>query len=376
MNIQNFPTFEAVLASAGVSACGILLQILFALLAIMLIMTFAGLSVVAERKVCAYIQGRYGPNRTAIPLVAAIPLVGNFLKKNGLMQLAADGLKFLFKEDPIPAHVSKFWYIAAPVMALAPVLVVAGLIPFGVWRGADGEVPIAACDIDLSLLAALAVSSLGVFASCMAGWSSNSKFPYLGAMRASAQVISFELCMGLSVLPVVLWISGSVQNPLSLFEIGRYQSGGWWFCFTQPVSALIFLICLFAETNRLPFDMAESETDLVSGYHTEYGSFKFGLFFVGEYGHMAAGSALFVALFLGGWNPLPGCEWPASWGWVSSVLSVAAFIVKIAAMLFFMIWVRWSLPRFRYDQVMRIGWKVTLPLALANAVFYMCLASI
>ena len=134
MNIQNFPTFEAVLASAGVSACGILLQILFALLAIMLIMTFAGLSVVAERKVCAYIQGRYGPNRTAIPLVAAIPLIGNFLKKNGLMQLAADGLKFLFKEDPIPAHVRKFWYIAAPVMALAPVLVVAGLIPFGVWH--------------------------------------------------------------------------------------------------------------------------------------------------------------------------------------------------------------------------------------------------
>ena len=374
--MQNLPTFWAIFASADVSAGGVLLQILFALLAIMLIMIFAGLSVVAERKVCAYIQGRYGPNRTAIPLVAAIPLAGNFLKKNGLMQLAADGLKFLFKEDPLPAHVRKLWYVAAPVMALAPVLVVAGLMPFGVWWDAGVARPIAACDIDLSLLAVLAVSALGVFAPCMAGWSSNSKFPYLGAMRASAQVISFELCMGLSVLPVVLWVSGSAQNPLSLFEICRYQSGGWWFCLTQPVSALIFLICLFAETNRLPFDMAESETDLVSGYHTEYGSFKFGLFFVGEYGHMAAGSALFVALFLGGWNPLPGCGWPESWGWVSSLLSLATFVAKIAAMLFFMIWVRWTLPRFRYDQVMRIGWKATLPLALANAVLYMCLASI
>lgn len=372
--LQNTSILNAALASATV--CDVLLQILFALGAIMLVMCFAGLSVVAERKICAYIQGRYGPNRTAIPLVAAIPLVGNFLKKNGLMQLVADGLKFLFKEDPIPNHVRKIWYVAAPIMALAPVLVVAGLLPFGVWWDNGSPRPIAACDIDISLLAALAVSSLGVFASCMAGWSSNSKFPYLGAMRASAQVISFELCMGLSVLPIVLWISASVQNPLSLFEIGNYQSGNWWFCLTQPVSALIFLICLFAETNRLPFDMAESETDLVSGYHTEYGSFKFGLFFVGEYGHMVAGSSLFIVLFLGGWNPFPGLEWPQAWGWISVLLSLLTFIVKIAMMLFVMIWVRWTLPRFRYDQVMRIGWKITLPIAIANLVFYMCLSSI
>lgn len=375
MNIQNLTILAE--ATGGCDIVALLLQVLFALGAIMLVMCFAGLSVVAERKVCAYIQGRYGPNRTAIALVAAIPFVGNFLKKNGLMQLVADGLKFLFKEDPIPAHVRKIWYVAAPIMALTPVLVVAGLIPFGVWwNGENVAQPLSATNIDLSLLLALAVSSLGVFASCMAGWSSNSKFPYLGAMRASAQVISFELCMGLSILPVVLWISGHTANPLSLFEIGNYQTGSWWFCITQPVSALIFLICLFAETNRLPFDMAESETDLVSGYHTEYGSFKFGLFFVGEYGHMVAGSSLFIVLFLGGWNPLPGCEWPAAWGWISTVLSLLTFIVKIAMMLFFMIWVRWTLPRFRYDQVMRIGWKITLPIALANAVFYLCLASI
>ena len=298
LNISN----AAVLADAASSApacsgacefaVGVLLKVVFSLVCVVVVMSFAGLSVVAERKVCAYIQGRYGPNRTAIPIIAAIPLLGNFLKKNGLMQLVADGLKFLLKEDPLPAHVNKFWYMIAPVMSLSPVLIAACVIPFGVyWTDGGVMAPLAVANFDASLLFALAIGALGVYGAIMAGWSSNSKFPYMGGMRASAQVISYELAMGLSVLSVVLMVGtrADVDSPLSMFEIGRAQEG-LWFCITQPVAALIFLIALFAETNRLPFDMAESETDLVSGFHTEYGSFKFGLFFVGEYG-LGGGSA-------------------------------------------------------------------------------------
>ncbi len=363
------------LASAGDVAVDILIKALCGLGAIMVVMCFAGLSVVAERKVCAFIQGRLGPNRTAIPLVAAIPFVGNFLKKNGLMQLVADGLKFLLKEDPLPKHVDKIWYMCAPVMSLAPVLVASCVVPFGAYW-ADGQLcPLAAANLDIGLVFALAVGGLGVYGAIMAGWSSNSKFPYMGAMRASAQVVSYELAMGLAVLPVVMWVARSAENPLNLFEIARAQDG-LWFAITQPLSALLFLVALFAETNRLPFDMAESETDLVSGYHTEYGSFKFGLFFVGEYGHMVMGSSLFIVLFLGGWNPLPGVVWPESWGWIGAVCSFLTFIAKIAAMLFFFIWVRWTLPRFRYDQVMRLGWKVLVPLGLANFAAYILILSI
>ncbi len=366
----------AIEGSAGAGAfLDALLAVLFSLLAVVVVMTFAGLSVVAERKVCAFIQGRYGPNRTAIPVVAAIPFFGNFLKKNGLMQLVADGLKFLLKEDPLPGHVNKFWYMVAPAMALSPVLIVACVIPFGVYW-IDGQIyPMSVADIDISLLFALAVSALGVYGAIMAGWSSNSKFPYIGAMRASAEVISYEIAMALSVLPVVLWVGLSSQTPLSLFSIAQAQ-GNLWFCITQPVSALIFLVALFAETNRLPFDVAESETDLVSGYHTEYGSFKFGLFFVGEYGHIVVGSSLFITLFLGAWSPFPGLSWPESWGWISAVLSLLTFLLKIAAMLFFFIWVRWTLPRFRYDQVMSLGWKRLVPLALLNFAAYIIFMAI
>ncbi len=373
------PNISETLILAQATWCDIAIDVLFKVLcslgAIMIVMCFAGLSVVAERKVCAFIQGRWGPNRTAIPLVAAIPVLGNFLKKNGLMQLVADGLKFLLKEDPLPKHVDKFWYMVAPLLALTPVLIAACAIPFGAYW-ADGQLqPLAAANLDIGLIFVLAIGSLGVYGALMAGWSSNSKFPYMGAMRASAQVISYELAMGLSVLPVVMWVARDSSSPLNLFEIARAQED-LWFCFSQPVSAFLFLVALFAETNRLPFDMAESETDLVSGYHTEYGSFKFGLFFVGEYGHMVLGSALFITLFLGGWNPLPSMSYPESWGWVSAVLSLLTFIVKIAAMLFLFIWVRWTLPRFRYDQVMRLGWKVLVPLAIANFVAYMLVLAI
>jgi len=355
------------------AALFVLLKVVFALLALIVVMTFAGLSVVAERKVCAFIQGRYGPNRTSIPYVEAIPVLGPMLKNWGLMQLAADGLKFLLKEDPLPNHVNKFWYMAAPIIALTPVLTAACVIPFGIWWDASGTAnPFSAADIDLSLVFALAVGALGPYGAVIAGWASNSKFPYHGGIRASAQMISYELAMGISVLSVVIWLAPNIDHPFSLFEIAGAQKH-LWMCIAQPVSALIFLIAIFAETNRLPFDMAESETDLVSGFHTEYGSFKFGLFFVGEYGHVVVASALFITLFLGGWNPLPGVYWPESWGWIATALSVITFLAKIAAMIFFFIWVRWTLPRFRYDQIMKLGWTNLVPLAIANFVFYMLL---
>ncbi len=364
------------LAFSWDSVLGVLLWIVAAIVVLALVMTFAALSVVAERKVCAFIQGRYGPNRTAIPLVAAIPMVGNFLKRNGLMQLVADGAKFLLKEDPLPEHVNKFWYMLAPVMSLSPVLIAACVIPLGVYWSGGEAFPLSAANLDVSLVFALAVSSLGVYGAIMAGWSSNSKFSYHGAIRASAQTVSYELSMWLAVLPVVMFTALDSDNPLNLFEIANAQSGSAWFVLSQPVSALVFLVALFAETNRLPFDMAESETDLVSGYHTEYGSFKFGLFFVGEYGHVAVGSAIFATLFLGAWNPLPWTEWPEAWGWISSVLACLTFLLKIAAMIFFFIWVRWSVPRFRYDQVMSLGWKGLVPLGMLNLVAYMAVSAL
>ena len=353
------------------------LPVALALLCVIVVMSFAGLSVVAERKVCAYIQGRWGPNRTAIPIVEAIPFAGNFLKKNGLMQLVADGLKFLLKEDPLPKHVDKFWYMLAPTMSLAPVLAAAAVIPFGICGVGGRACPAAVADLDISLLFALAVGGLGVYGAIMAGWSSRSKLPYIGGMRAAAQVVSYELAMMLAVLPVVLVVAANGSaSPLSLFEIVSAQTGSYWFIITQPLSALIFLVALFAETNRLPFDMAESETDLVSGYHTEYGSFKFGLFFVGEYGHIVVGSSIFIALFLGGFNPLPCTEWPESWGVWAALLSVATFLLKVAMMIFLFIWIRWTLPRFRNDQVMNLGWKCLVPLALANFAGYLIYISI
>ncbi len=350
----------------------IVLKVIYALLAIIFVMTFAGLSVVAERKVCAFIQGRWGPNRTAIPFVEAIPFAGPMLKKFGLMQLVADALKFLLKEDPLPKHVNKLWFLAAPILALTPVLFTACVIPFGIIFTDAGAIPMSVANLDLSLLFALAIGSLGAYGAVIAGWASNSKFPYHGGIRASAQVISYELALGLSALGLVIWVAPLVENPLSLFEIAKSQTG-LWYCFVQPLGALIFLIAIFAETNRLPFDMAESETDLVSGFHTEYGSFKFGLFFTGEYGHVVVASALFVTLFLGGFNPFPFLSWPESWGWISTVFSLLTFVAKVAAMVIFFIWVRWSVPRFRYDQVMDLGWSKLLPLAVANFIFYMLL---
>jgi NADH-quinone oxidoreductase subunit H len=238
------------------------------------------------------------------------------------------------------------------------------VLPFGQMYWNDGTVStLALADLEVGILFVFAVSSLGVYGIALAGWSSNSKYSFLGGIRSSAQMISYELAMGLSLLPVFLWVCapGSSESGLSLSAIANSQSGGAWLFLVQPLSALIFLIALFAETNRLPFDMPESETDLVGGFHTEYGSFKFGIFFVAEYAHIVIGSAIFTVIFLGGWHFLPFIEdpWPANW--IGSLLGVGWFLAKTIFLIFFFIWIRWTLPRFRYDQVMHLGWSKLLP---------------
>jgi NADH-quinone oxidoreductase subunit H len=341
----------------------ILPPLIKALIVIGAVMTMAGYAVLMERKIAGWIQGRPGPNRTQIPILGSIPIIGTFLTRLGVFQPAADGLKFLFKEDALPGHVNKFYYVLAPMVAFVPAMTTMIVLPFGQYTGADGiTVPIVLANLDIGILFILAVSSLGVYGIILGGWAANSKYPFLGGIRASAQMISYELAMALSILPVFMWFGGT----LNLYAVvqGQYAV---WTIFAQPVSALIFLVALFAETNRLPFDMPESETDLVAGYNTEYGAFKFGLFFVAEYTHIIIGSGVFVALFLGGWT-LPFVPIPE--GIAGAVISIGIFLAKVFVLVFFFMWIRWTLPRFRYDQVMNLGWKKLLPLAIANLVVY------
>lgn len=356
----------------------VVLKLFFAFMMVGAVMTMAGYSVLAERKVSAWMQGRVGPNRTVLPMIGSIPFAGRFLKTLGIFQPLADGLKFLFKEEIVPGHVNKVYYYLAPLVALVPALTTMTVLPFGEFWNSQGDAsPLILADLDIGILFILAVSSLGVYGIVLAGWSSNSKYPFLGGIRSSAQMISYELAMGLSLLPVFLWVSepGAAVSGLSLVEIVRSQHASAWLLIVQPVSALIFLIALFAETNRLPFDMPESETDLVGGFHTEYGSFKFGIFFVAEYAHIVVGSAIFTLLFLGGWNFIPWVENPWPENWIGTLIGTGWFLTKTIGLIFFFIWIRWTLPRFRYDQVMNLGWTKLLPLALANLIFYVLLVT-
>jgi len=314
------------------------------LLVIAVIFPIGGACSLVERKISAMMQGRPGPNR-AIPFwFAWVPIIGPFLQRLGLFHLLADGGKMFFKEDPVPGHVNKFYFVLAPVVAMVPALSTVTVVPLGAYLNDAGQLmPVILANVDVGILAVFAVSSLGVYALILAGWASNSKYPFLGGVRASAQLISYELSMTLSVLPVFLWINvPGGSGTLSLFSVVQAQSGSWhdwnglWFIFTMPVSAVIFIVALFAETNRLPFDMAEGEADLVGGFHTEYGSLKWGLFFVAEYGNMLVGSGVFILLFLGGWNPLPWVPLSDVAVWlhladhpiILGLLSIAIFVGK------------------------------------------------
>jgi NADH-quinone oxidoreductase subunit H len=366
------------------------LAVLKGLAVILVIFPIAAACSMAERKVCAWIQRRPGPNRTIPPFLAGIPGLG-VLQRLGIFQLAADGAKFLFKEEPLPNHVNRLYYTLAPVIAMVPAFTTVTVVPFGAYLDSQGGViPLVLANVDVGILAVFAVASLGIYSLILAGWASNSKYPFLGGVRASAQLISYELSMTLSVLPVFLWVNApGMPGTLGFSRVVEFQSGysGWggtWFLFTMPVSALIFAVALFAETNRQPFDMPESESDLVGGFHTEYGAFKWSLFFVAEYANMIVGSAVFSLLFLGGWNPLPwlplarlihGLHHVTGWAvWLDplavGLVSTVIFVGKIFTTLFVFMWVRWTVPRFRYDQVMRIGWEKLLPLSIINLIAY------
>jgi NADH-quinone oxidoreductase subunit H len=354
----------------------LLFRIIASLLVIFVLMTVCAYVVLLERKVCGWIQNRVGPNRTQMPFLAVIPILGTILRRGGFMQPAADGLKFLFKEEVTPGHVKKFYYVMAPLLSLVPALTTCVVLPFGIYWVDGVPQPLVLANLDIGLLLIIAISSLGVYGIVLAGWSSNSKYPFMGGIRASAQLISYELAMALSLLPVFLWSSHpGAQHALNLFDIVQSQQG-LWLGIWQPVSALIFLVSLFAETNRLPFDMAESETDLVGGFHTEYGSFKFGIFFLAEYAHVTVGSAIFVVLFLGGWNFFPFIANPWPHNWLGSALALLWFAAKVFFFVFLFVWVRWTVPRFRYDQVMKLGWNSLLPLSVANLFVYLLLFAV
>ncbi len=361
-------------------------MIIKGLVVIGVIFPIGGACSLVERKVSAWMQGRPGPNRALPFWIAWVPVIAPMLQKLGVFHLMADGGKMFFKEDPVPGHVNKFYFTIAPLVAMIPALTTVVAVPFGAYLDGAGQlVPVVLANLDVGILAVFAVSSLGVYALILAGWASNSKYPFLGGVRASAQLISYELSMTLSVLPVFLWVNApGGSGSLSLFNVVQSQSGvglcasSVWFIFYMPISAIIFLVSLFAETNRLPFDMAEGEADLVGGFHTEYGSLKWGLFFVAEYAHMLVGSGVFVLLFLGGWNPLPGLPLSKVAEWlhltqlplVLGVLSIGIFLGKTMFFIFVFMWVRWTVPRFRYDQVMKLGWQKLLPLSIGNLIVY------
>jgi len=337
----------------------------------LIILPMVSYSVYAERRVSALIQDRLGPNRVG---------------PAGLFQPVADAMKFLLKEDFTPGHVNKFYYWLAPCLAMVPAIATIAVVPFG---STLFGVPMVIADINVGVLYVFAIASLGVYGIVIAGWSSNSKYPFLGGVRSSSQMISYELSLGLAVIPIFLLV-----GQLRLTEIVRYQiEHGWmiapfigdWLNVQKLLLALpmfvsfcVFTVAIFAETNRLPFDLPEAETELVGGYHTEYGSMKFALFFLGEYAAMITGSAVIVTLFLGGWHlPLPSWSGGFHWtyitgdgeGWrgiAGGLFNIATFFGKVAVLLFVFIWVRWTLPRFRYDQLMRLGWVFFFEIALVN----------
>ncbi len=328
----------------------ILASVIKSALVLFVLLTVVAYTVWLERKVVGHMQNRWGPTR-----------VGPF----GLLQPAADGIKFLFKEDLTPPHVNKPLFLAAPLIAVIFALTSIAVIPFGNSITLFGySFPLQITDVNTGLLLILGVTSIGVYGVALAGWSSNNKYSLLGGLRASAQMVSYEISLGLSLVGVLI-LSGS----FSLRDIVNAQGGHFWGfiprwnIFLQPVGFFCYLMAAYAETNRIPFDLPEAETELVAGYHTEYSAMKFAMFFMAEYANMITVACLATLLFFGGWHgPLFG---PPI---VQALLPVFWFAAKIFGFLFLYIWVRGTLPRFRYDQLMAFGWKFLLPLALANLI--------
>jgi NADH-quinone oxidoreductase subunit H len=349
-----------------------------------IVLGLAGYSTYAERKVSAYIQDRIGPNRTGFDF--GLPFL-TFLKGLwGLGQPAADGLKFILKEDYRPKGADKALFTLGPIVVVIPALIGFAIIPFGGtlslpetitipllnWTIPGGKVLIAGANINVGVVYLLAVGSMSIYGITLAGWASNNKYSFLGALRASAQMISYEIPMGLSILTVLLMVGSLMPE-----QIVGYQAQHGWLLFSHPIAAAIFYICSLAESNRTPFDNAECEQELVGGYHTEYGAMRWALFFLAEYSHMVTASAFFVLLFLGGYHlPLSMFvdngvhHWlqPESMGIIAVLAKFGVFLVKVVGMIFFMMLIRWTIPRLKYDQVMAVAWQGLIPISLVIVV--------
>ena len=329
------------------------MEIEFLIYKIILIASILGLSLFVamyatlfERKIAAFFQDRIGPNRAG---------------KWGLLQPLADGIKLFFKEEFIPISADKFLYVLGPSLSMFISLLTSAVIPWGDSLTINGKTyPLQVADVNIGILFIFAVVSIGVYGVMIGGWASNNKYALLGAVRASSQMISYELALGLSIIAIVM-----TSGTLSLSEIVEQQKGFNWNIIYQPLGFFIFLICAFAETNRAPFDLPECETELVGGYHTEYSSMKLGFYLFSEYINMFISGAIISTLFLGGYD-MPGLD---MLGLSQNGLAIAGFFVlfiKISLIIFLFMWIRWTLPRFRYDQLMRLGWKKLLPLAVVN----------
>ncbi len=329
--------------------------IIFSLVKIFIILNIMLLTVsylvYFERRISAWAQNRLGPNRVGW---------------EGVLQPFADVLKLLLKEDIVPERADKRIHALAPMIALFVAFTTYAVIPFGPTISLFGfNVPLVVADINMGILYVLALTSIGVYALTLAGWSSGSKYSLLGGIRSSAQMISYEISMGFSIGGVLLFAES--LRPLAIVE----SQGAWmWNAWIQPIGFITFVVSAFAETNRLPFDLPEAEPELVGGFHTEYSSMKFAGFFLAEYANMIIASAMITTLYLGGYHiPFVNLEAIGITGTFAVILQVLAFCIKIALLLFFFIWVRWSLPRFRYDQLMNLGWKVMFPLSLLNLIW-------
>ena len=304
----------------------------------------------AERKISAWIQGRIGPNRAG---------------PGGLLQPIADGLKNIMKEETYPGAVNKTLFVLAPAVAFTTALIAWAVIPFAApWDSAWGRISMALAPLPIGFLYVLAITSLGVYGIVLAGWASNNKYSLLGGLRSSAQMVSYEIAMGMSTIPVLL-LAGNV----ALDRIIDQQALHGWNVLNLTLAFFVFMVASFAETNRVPFDLPESESELVAGYHSEYSAMKFSMFFIAEYANMITSSALMATLFFGGWD-IPFTLWDnlAPHTGVKTLLTGLFFAVKINFFIFTFMWVRWTLPRFRYDQLMSLGWKVLLPMMLAYIV--------
>jgi len=324
---------------------GIFIVIIFAITMLM-----AMYSTLAERKVAAWLQDRVGPNRAG---------------KGGILQPLADGLKLFSKEEFLPDTPNKFLFVVGPAISMSVALMTSAVIPWGDKLHLFGrDIILQATDIDVAILYVFGVLSVGVYGIMIGGWASNNKFSLMSAMRAASQMISYEVAMGLSIIALLM-----MTGTLSLREISLQQSGMNWNIFYQPLGFVIFLVCSFAETNRTPFDLAECEAELIGGYHTEYSSMRMGFYLFAEYASMFISSTILAVLYLGAYN-YPGMSWAVeNWGVnIANVIGIIVLFSKICFFIFFFMWVRWTIPRFRYDQLMRLGWQMLIPLAIANIV--------